>query len=64
MGPGVAFSQADRCAHHSYRPLLVQETADAIVAESLGRLEAVWCPFGGGWHVWAPALEKRSITSL
>ncbi|GGM42450.1 hypothetical protein GCM10012275_11800 [Longimycelium tulufanense] len=60
----MKFSQADRCSYHHYRPILAQEMADALATESLRRLEPVWCPISGGWHIWAPELERGTITSL
>jgi len=37
----------------------VKEAALALVEESLGRLTASQCPSEEGWHVDAPALEKK-----
>jgi len=39
---------------------LVKEAAQALVEESLGRLTAARCPSDDeGWHVYAPALDRK-----
>ncbi|RZS39187.1 hypothetical protein EV193_104403 [Herbihabitans rhizosphaerae] len=58
MIPAMKYSHAPRCRACGCRALLVRDTAEALVIESLGRLEMVECPHSrGGWHVWAPKLE-------
>jgi hypothetical protein len=59
MTAAHVYSQAPRCARCDGRALLVKEAALALVEESLGRLTASQCPSEEGWHVDAPALEKK-----
>lgn len=50
---GHVYSQAPRCGQCDGRALLIKEAAQALVAESLGKLTAQACPAGDGWHVHA-----------
>jgi hypothetical protein len=59
MTAGHVYSQAPRCARCDGRALLVKEAAQALVEESLGRLTALRCPAEDGWHVLAPALDRK-----
>jgi hypothetical protein len=59
MTAGHVYSQAPRCAACEGRALLVKEAAKALVDESLGRLTAERCPTEDGWHVFAPALDRK-----
>jgi len=58
MIAGHVYSQAPRCAECGGRALLIEEAAQALVKESLGRLVAQRCPFEDGWHVHAPSKES------
>lgn len=53
------YSQAPRCSGCEGRALLGKEAAQALVDESLGRLAATRCPTEEGWHVHAPALDRK-----
>jgi len=57
MTAGHVYSQAPRCGQCDGRALLIKEAAQALVAESLGKLTARACPAGDGWHVYAPSAE-------
>jgi hypothetical protein len=59
MTAGHVYSQAPRCSRCDGRALLVKEAAQALVDESLGRLTAERCPVENGWHVYAPALDRK-----
>jgi hypothetical protein len=59
MTAGHVYSQAPRCARCDGRALLVKEAALALVEESLGALTAARCPVEDGWHVYAPALDRK-----
>lgn len=59
MTAAHVYSQAPRCARCDGRALLVKEAAQALVEESLGRLTAARCPTEEGWHVFAPALDRK-----
>jgi hypothetical protein len=62
MTAAHVYSQAPRCARCDGRALLVKEAAQALAEESLGRLTAGRCPSddeGEGWHVYAPALDRK-----
>ncbi len=59
MIAGQVYSQAPRCGECGGRALLIEEAAQALVQESLGRLVANRCPAEDGWHVRAPATERR-----
>jgi hypothetical protein len=54
------YSQAARCEKCDMRALLGEETAHALVGESVGRLEMYRCPYQDGWHVWNPRDELDS----
>jgi hypothetical protein len=59
MTAGHVYSQAPRCARCDGRALLVKEAAKALVDQSFGRLTAERCPTEDGWHVHAPALDRK-----
>lgn len=59
MIAGHVYSQAPRCGECGSRALLIEEAAQALVKESLGRLVAQRCPTEDGWHVRAPADEAH-----
>ena len=59
MTAGHVYSQAPRCSSCEGRALLVKEAALALVEESLGRMTAARCPAEDGWHVFAPALDRK-----
>ncbi|HKS49274.1 MAG TPA: hypothetical protein VJT49_30040 [Amycolatopsis sp.] len=46
------YSQADRCTTCDMRAVIPnQETAERFVTRSEGRLTALPCPQGNGWHL-------------
>jgi hypothetical protein len=57
--PGRGYTTAPRCGECGGRALLEQDTAKALETESFGRLEIFRCPQAGGWHVWAPSVERE-----
>lgn len=59
MTAGHVYSQAPRCVRCDGRALLAKEAAKALVDQSLGRLTAERCPTEDGWHVFAPALDRK-----
>ena len=61
MNAGIKYSEAPRCSPCGQRALLLRDSAEALVVESCGRLEAFACPHGGGYHVWAPGLERQQV---
>lgn len=60
MDTGQVYSQAARCEKCDMRAVLLEETAQALVLESLGRLAMYRCPFRDAWHVWNPRAEQNS----
>jgi hypothetical protein len=59
MTAGHVYSQAPRCSQCDGRALLVKEAAQALVDESPDRLKLKRCPAEDGWHVYAPALDRK-----
>ncbi|MGH3762724.1 hypothetical protein [Actinophytocola sp.] len=59
MTAGHVYSQAPRCGECGGCALLIEEAAQALVKESLGRLVAQRCPIEDGWHVRTPADKAR-----
>ena len=52
------YSQADRCSACGFRAILPnREVAERFSVKSDGRLGALECPVGNGWHLIASELE-------